>query len=31
MFAITTNADSWVDFRDAEKGFWFFDFPKKLT
>ena len=29
IFAVTTNADSWADFRDAKKEFWFFDYPKK--
>lgn len=29
IFAITAKADSWANFRNAEKEFWFFDYPKK--
>jgi phosphohistidine phosphatase len=28
VFAIKINANSWKDFRKAEKEFWFFDYPK---
>jgi len=28
IFAITTSAEKWSDFRKAKKEFWFFDFPK---
>jgi phosphohistidine phosphatase len=29
VFAIKINTDSWSDFRNAPKEFWFFDFPKQ--
>ena len=29
VFALKITADSWKDFRKAEKEFWFFDYPKK--
>ena len=28
IFAITTSAEKWSDFRKAKKELWFFDFPK---
>jgi len=28
VFAIKINKDEWKDFRNAEKEFWFFDYPK---
>lgn len=28
IFAISVKAKSWKEFRDAEKEFWFFDYPK---
>lgn len=28
IFAIKINAKSWADFKDAEKEFWFADYPK---
>ena len=28
IFAVTINIDKWKDFKDAEKQFLFFDFPK---
>ena len=28
IFAIKIKSNSWKDFRNAEKGFWFFDYPK---
>jgi len=28
IFAIKLNAESWKDFGEAEKKFWFFDYPK---
>jgi phosphohistidine phosphatase len=28
IFAITTSAEKWSEFRKAKKEFWFFDFPK---
>lgn len=28
VFAIKIKSDSWKDFRNAEKEFWFFDYPK---
>lgn len=30
IFAITTSAEKWSDFRKAKKEFWFFDFPKNI-
>lgn len=27
-FAIKININSWVNFKDAKKDFWFFDYPK---
>jgi phosphohistidine phosphatase len=30
VFAIKINTDSWKDFRNAAKEFWFFDYPKAL-
>ena len=29
VFAIQSPATSWKDFREAEKTFWFFEYPKK--
>lgn len=29
VFAITCNTDHWKNFREAERDFWFFDYPKK--
>lgn len=28
VFAIKTSCNSWKDFNDAKKEFWFFDYPK---
>ncbi len=28
VFAIKINTDTWKDFRNATKEFWFFDYPK---
>ena len=28
VFAVQVEADSWEAFQDAEKKFWFFDYPK---
>ena len=28
VFAIKAHCDNWKDFREAEKEFWFFDYPK---
>ena len=28
VFAVQVNTDSWENFKDAEKKFWFFDYPK---
>ena len=28
VFAIKADCDSWEDFREAKKEFWFFDYPK---
>lgn len=28
VFAIKINCSSWKDFKDAEKEFWFFDYPR---
>jgi phosphohistidine phosphatase len=28
ILAISTPAQSWLDFRESEKKFWFFDYPK---
>ena len=28
IFAVKATVDSWKDFKGAEKGFWFFDYPK---
>lgn len=28
VFAVKAHCDDWGDFRDAEKEFWFFDYPK---
>jgi phosphohistidine phosphatase len=28
VFAVKANCKKWEEFRDAEKEFWFFDFPK---
>ena len=28
IFAVEVKADSWEGFKDAEKKFWFFDYPK---
>ena len=28
IFAIKTNAKSWKDFKNSEKEFWFFEYPK---
>lgn len=28
IFGIKTSASSWTDFKNAEKEFWFFDYPK---
>jgi len=30
IYAITINTDKWKDFKNAEKTFLFFDFPKNL-
>ena len=31
VFAIHIKAKSWKDFRNAEKEFWFFDYPKSIV
>ncbi|MBS1729449.1 MAG: histidine phosphatase family protein [Bacteroidetes bacterium] len=31
IFAVKTSIDSWKDFRDAQKDFCYFDFPKNLS
>jgi phosphohistidine phosphatase len=28
IFAVKANCDKWSEFKDAEKEFWFFDYPK---
>ena len=28
IFAVTVQAESWTEFRNAPKKFWFFDYPK---
>jgi phosphohistidine phosphatase len=28
MYAVTADIKSWKEFKDAEKEFWFFDYPK---
>lgn len=28
IFALTTDAEHWKDLRNAQKWFWFFDYPK---
>lgn len=28
IFAVTVNCNTWKDFRNAAKEFWFFDYPK---
>jgi phosphohistidine phosphatase len=28
VFAVQVKADSWEEFKNAEKKFWFFDYPK---
>ena len=28
VFAIKIHSDTWSDFREAKKEFWFFDYPK---
>ena len=30
VFAVKIKCDRWKDFADAEKEFWFFDYPKNL-
>lgn len=30
VFAVKIKCDRWKDFTDAEKEFWFFDYPKNL-
>ena len=30
IFAVKAQCNSWAEFRDAPKEFWFFDFPKQL-
>jgi phosphohistidine phosphatase len=30
IFAVTINADNWKDFAEADKSFWFFDYPKAV-
>jgi len=30
IFAVRVQADQWFDFDEAEKSFWFFDYPKNL-
>ncbi len=29
VFAVKADIKNWSDFKDAEKEFWFFDYPKK--
>jgi phosphohistidine phosphatase len=31
IFAVKIEAKKWKDFKEAEKEFWFFDFPKSNT
>lgn len=28
IFAVKADCDTWADFREAKKEFWFFDYPK---
>ncbi|SJZ66774.1 SixA phosphatase family protein [Sediminibacterium ginsengisoli] len=30
VFGVKVHADTWADFAEAEKTFWFFDYPKLL-
>lgn len=30
IFAIKAHCDSWANFKDAKKEFWFFDYPKNI-
>lgn len=30
IFAVKANCDSWADFKNAKKEFWFFDYPKNV-
>jgi phosphohistidine phosphatase len=30
IFAVKIKADSWKEFEEAEKEFWFFDYPKAI-
>jgi phosphohistidine phosphatase len=30
VFAVKAKCDNWKDFKDAEKEFWFFDYPKSV-
>ncbi len=30
VFAVHIKTNSWKDFKNAEKNFWFFDYPKNL-
>ena len=31
VFAVKIDADSWKDFKEAKKEFWFFDYPKNIS
>ena len=31
VFAVRFDSKNWADFKDAEKEFWFFDYPKAIT
>jgi phosphohistidine phosphatase len=30
IFAVKVHCDSWANFKDAKKEFWFFDYPKNV-
>lgn len=30
VFAVKVKADQWTSFQEAEKEFWFFDYPKAV-
>lgn len=30
VFAVKAHCKKWADFKDAEKDFWFFDYPKSV-
>lgn len=31
VFAVKADVDSWKDFKEAKKEFWFFDYPKAIS